>query len=66
VTGTTGSLSHAADPAPVRTGEEVLVWDGFNIDDTSGKTIDGGWGAAYNPQTNRWRPLPRSPLTNRT
>ena len=25
------------------TGAEVLVWDGSNIDDTSGKWIDGGW-----------------------
>ena len=62
----TGSLSHAADPAPVWTGAEVLVWDGFNIDQASGTAIDGGRGAAYNPQTNRWRPLPRSPLSNRT
>jgi hypothetical protein len=62
----TGSLSHAADPAPVWTGTEVLVWDGSNIDDTSGKRIDGGRGAAYNPQTDRWRRLPPSPLSTRT
>jgi hypothetical protein len=62
----TGSLSHAADPAPVWTGKEVLVWDGTNRDEASGTTIDGGRGAAYNPQTNRWRRLPRSPLSNRT
>jgi hypothetical protein len=62
----TGSLSRSADPAPVWTGEEVLVWDGFDIDDTSGKRIDGGRGAAYDPQTDRWRRLPPSPLSNRT
>src|SRR5829696_1672324 len=62
----TGFISHAADPAPVWTGAEVLVWDGSNIDDTSGKWIDGGRGAAYNPATDRWRQLPRSPLSNRT
>jgi hypothetical protein len=62
----TGFISHAADPAPVWTGEEVLVWDGSNIDDTSGKWIDGGRGGAYNPATDRWRRLPRSPLSNRT
>ena len=62
----TGFLSHAADPAPIWTGAEVLVWDGSNIDDTSGKWIDGGRGAAYNPATDRWRQLPRSPLSNRT
>jgi hypothetical protein len=62
----TGSLQHGADPAPVWTGEEVLVWDGSNRDEATGKVIHGGRGAAYNPQTNRWRPLPRSPLTNRT
>jgi len=62
----TGFISHAADPAPVWTGAEVLVWDGSNIDDTSGKWIDGGRGAAYNPATDRWRRLPRSPLSNRT
>src|SRR5215216_6316739 len=44
----TGFISHAADPAPIWTGAEVLVWDGSNIDDTSGKRIDGGRGAAYN------------------
>jgi hypothetical protein len=44
----------------------VLVWDGSNIDDTSGKRIDGGRGAAYNPATDRWRRLPPSPLSNRT
>jgi len=62
----TGFISHAADPAPIWTGAEVLVWDGSNIDDTSGKWIDGGRGAAYNPATDRWRQLPRSPLSNRT
>jgi hypothetical protein len=62
----TGLISHAADLAPVWTGAEVLVWDGFNIDDTSGTWIDGGRGAAYNPATDRWRQLPRSPLSNRT
>src|SRR5215217_5143212 len=62
----TGFISHAADPAPIWTGAEVLVWDGSNIDDTSGKRIDGGRGAAYNPATDRWRQLPRSPLSNRT
>jgi hypothetical protein len=62
----TGFISHAADPTPIWTGAEVLVWDGSNIDHTSGKWIDGGRGAAYNPQTDRWRQLPRSPLTNRT
>ena len=45
----TGFISHAADPAPVWTGEEVLVWDGSNIDDTSGKWIDGGRVAAQQP-----------------
>ena len=62
----TGFISHAADPAPIWTGAEVVVWDGSNIDDTSGKWIDGGRGAAYNPVTDRWRQLPRSPLSNRT
>lgn len=62
----TGFISHAADPAPIWTGAEVLVWDGSNIDDTSGKWIDGGRGGAYNPATDRWRQLPRSPLSNRT
>jgi hypothetical protein len=62
----TGFISHAADPVPVWTGEEVLVWDGSNRDEATGKVIHGGRGAAYNPQTNRWRPLPKSPLSNRT
>jgi hypothetical protein len=62
----TGFISHAADPAPIWTGAEVLVWDGSNRDEATGKVIYGGRGAAYNPATDRWRPLPRSPLTNRT
>jgi N-acetylneuraminic acid mutarotase len=62
----TGFISHAADPAPIWTGAEVLVWDDSSRDEATGKVIHGGRGAAYNPQTDRWRPLPRSPLTNRT
>ena len=57
--------SRRRDPALVWTGEEVLVWDGSNRT----RRREGhhrGRGAAYNPQTNRWRPLPRAPLTNRT
>jgi hypothetical protein len=61
----TGFISHAADPAPIWTGAEVLVWDGANIDDTSGKWIDGGRGAAYNPATDRWRQLPKAPVPGR-
>jgi hypothetical protein len=62
----TGLISHAADPAPVWTGAEVLVWDGSNRDEATGKVIHGGRGGAYNPATDRWRRLPRSPLSNRT
>jgi hypothetical protein len=62
----TGFISQAADPALVWTGAEVLVWDATNRDEASWKTIDGGRGAAYNPQTDRWRRLPPSPLSYRT
>jgi hypothetical protein len=39
----------------VWTGGEMLVWGGSSM--ANGKPVDVGSGAAYNPQTNRWRPI---------
>jgi hypothetical protein len=50
----------------VWTGAEVLVWDATDRDEALWKTIDGGRGAAYDPAADRWRRLPRSPLSYRT
>ena len=53
------AIGGRTDTAVAWSGEEVLVWGGFNGEARWG---DGG---AYNPVTNRWRRLPKSPLTAR-
>jgi hypothetical protein len=59
---------HAIAPAPlagrsvaaaVWTGDEVLVWGGYD----RGRTFADG--AAYDPATGAWRPLPAGPLSAR-
>ena len=62
----TGWLPRVGGSEPVWTGAEVLVWGTADRDEASRKTIDGGRGAAYDPATDRWRRLPRSPLNYRT
>jgi N-acetylneuraminic acid mutarotase len=61
-------LPSAGAPSPrvgqtaVWTGSEMIVWGGArSLDDETG--LDDG--ARYNPTTNRWTPLPRSPLSPR-
>jgi hypothetical protein len=51
------TLPASAGPA-LWTGQELLV-----VDAEGGRQVPGGGlaGAAYDPQTNRWRPLPASP-----
>lgn len=53
------SIGGRTDAAVAWSGNEVLVWGGFNGEARWG---DGG---AYDPATNRWRRLPKSPLTVR-
>ncbi len=45
----------------VWTGREMVIWGGTYAD-----THDRSDGAAYNPETNRWRKLARSPLSARS
>lgn len=53
----------------VWTGREVIVWGGCDLDsvqcDDASPTTATGEGAAYDPRTDRWRLLPRSPLAQR-
>jgi hypothetical protein len=42
-------------PTAVWTGTEMLVWGGYSV--VNGKPVDLGGGAAYDPQTDRWRPI---------
>jgi hypothetical protein len=59
-----GPLEGRSDPASAWTGDELLIWGGF----------DGGFredpyfanGAAYDPSTRTWRMLPAAPLSART
>jgi hypothetical protein len=44
-----------SSPAAVWTGEELIVWGGWDQDDRAE-------GAAYRPSTDEWRALPESPL----
>jgi hypothetical protein len=73
--GAAGAVSHGhwevLPPAPVRmraevsevwTGRELLVWGGLLYNSPSEMFGDG---AAYNPATHQWRPLPASPLAPR-
>jgi hypothetical protein len=53
LTGRTGAAS-------VWTGEELLVWGGLSPDNK--RLADG---AALDPVANRWRPLPRAPISAR-
>ncbi|HEX2089308.1 MAG TPA: hypothetical protein VHI54_05160 [Actinomycetota bacterium] len=55
-------LTARADQVAVWTGSEMLVWAGGNphlFEEVYGD------GAAYNPATKRWTPLPQSPLSPR-
>lgn len=46
----------------VWTGKEVLIWGGYNVYAPKGAQRVFGDGAAYDPDTDSWRPLPDSPL----
>jgi hypothetical protein len=53
-------LSTRENPTIVWTGRELLVWGGLTSDQQSKPDVNEG--AAYDPGTNRWRPLPPSGL----
>ena len=54
-----GPLEYADARTAVWTGQEVLIWGG-EIGDGSHRRPDNG--AAYDPRTDSWRELPRSPI----
>ena len=49
--------------AAVWTGSQMLVWGGGTV--ASGRTVPPPHGEAFDPATNRWSPLPMSPLRGR-
>ena len=53
-------LSARTHPASVWTGRELLAWGGWD-----GQRDFFGDGAAYDPETDRWRELPPAPITAR-
>ena len=53
-----------SDPAAVWTGEDFLIWGGSVYAPSTGET-DLADGAAYNPVTNTWTPLPAAPIVGR-
>ena len=62
-----GPMTSQGAPGPrdrvpaVWTGKELLMWAGSGWPNR-GSTFPLEHGAAYNPETNSWRPLPASPL----
>lgn len=60
-------LSSRFLPAAVWTGREMLVWGGASCQGgCAGRDLQPhADGAAYDPSTDTWRPLPRSPLAAR-
>ncbi len=59
---TVGAPSPRMDPYVVWTGKEMIVWGGTRALTASTFLSDG---ARYNPASNTWTPLPKSPLSPR-
>jgi hypothetical protein len=57
-------LSAREDSASVWTGHLALFWGGQSVS-TDSLSSPSSNGASYNPSTNRWAPLPTSPLSPR-
>lgn len=55
-----GRSAHVA----VWTGEEMIVWGGWSFDGDGQPTVRED-GAAYNPLTDRWRPIAPAPIPGR-
>lgn len=62
---TDGPLRPRYWASTVWTGKEVLIWGGYNAYAPKGARSVFGDGAAYDPETDSWRPLPDSPLDPR-
>lgn len=58
-------LSPRTGQAGAWTGSELVIWGGYDQVSSAAFHVTND-GAAYNPQTNRWRVLPPSPLSART
>jgi Galactose oxidase, central domain len=56
-------LAARRDPAGVWTGRELVVWGGWAGNQAASQTFADG--AAYNPETRRWRALAPAPLSAR-
>lgn len=59
---TAGAPSSRILHTSVWTGSHLLVWGGFSFEDGEGLFADGG---KYDPASNRWTALPKSPLAAR-
>lgn len=57
-------LSPRDGQSAVWTGSEVLIWGGYDQVSVNAFHVTND-GAAYNPATNTWRPLPAAPLSAR-
>jgi hypothetical protein len=56
-------LSSRSAPASAWTGSELLIWGGWDGTYDVGGVLDDG--AAFDPLTGAWRPLPPAPITAR-
>lgn len=56
-------ITGRVNPAAVWTGSEMVIWGGYDINGPPFHV--SATGAAYNPNTNTWRMLSRSPLSAR-
>ena len=57
-----GPLAPRSNHAMVWTGREVLVWGGLASGTADGHLADG---AAFDPATDAWKPLPKAPILGR-
>ena len=57
-------LAGRSGAASVWTGKEVLIWGGSSYDRSSANRVLAD-GAALDPSSNRWRPIPPAPITGR-
>jgi len=53
-----GAPTDRWSPGAAWTGREMLIWGGAEFDPSSGDKLPTDGGGAYDPATDRWRPLP--------